>query len=143
MSSYYDNELIVYLEENEINNFTIISQVNSVIELMMKKFHFKNGRICFDSKRILKHIKSNDTNISCDVILFVNELIQENVCNANEKVIYVGDSLTENGYELCLHDLIKVIPYLVNEIPQHHYFLFSDSVKLMYVSFENDIQFGM
>ena len=60
----------------------------------------------------------------------------------NEKIIYIGDSLTENGYEFYVHDLLKIIPYLMNDIPQHHYFVSDDATKLIYVSFENEIYFG-
>ena len=49
---------------------------------------------------------------------------------------------TENGYEFYVHDLLKIIPYLMNDIPQHHYFVSDDATKLIYVSFENEIYFG-
>lgn len=143
MSSYYDNELVLYMELLEIKDVTIFSQTNSIVELMMKNFHFKNGRAYFTGMKNEKYIKSSSSNISVDIISFINELIQENVLKANEKVIYVGDNLTENGYEFYLYDLLKIIPYLVDDIPQHHYFLFSDVTKLMYISFENEIFFGL
>lgn len=142
MSSYYDEELSSYLDTIKMKDFTIISEINSIVELMMKNFHFENGRVCFKSLKNEKYIKSDSSNISKNVVSFINELISEKVCNINEKVIYIGDDLTEYGYEFYLYDLLKVIPYLVNELPQHHYFLFSDRNRLMYVSFENEIQFG-
>lgn len=143
MVSYYDNELISYLNMIEIKDFTIISQMDNIVELMMKNFCFKYGRVYFTGFKNEKYIKSNSSNISTDVVSFINELIQEEICNTNEKIIYIGDDLTKYGYEFYLYDLLKVVPYLVNDIPQHHYFLFSDAAKLMYVSFENEIQFGM
>ncbi|MBD5087481.1 MAG: hypothetical protein HDT30_01525 [Clostridiales bacterium] len=143
MSNYYDNELISFLNINEIKNFTILSQIDSIIELMMRKFQFKYGRVYFNGLKNKKYIKSNTNNISKDVVWFIDELIREDICNANEKIIYIGDALTDYGYEFYLFDLQKVIPYLVDNIPQHHYFLFQDGIKLMYVSFENEIQFGM
>lgn len=143
MSSYYDNELTSYLNSIEIKDFTIISQINSIVELIMKNFRFENGRVFFTGLKNEKYIKSNSSNISTDAVSFINELIQESICNRNERIIYVGDNLTEYGYGFYLYDLLKVIPYLVNDIPQHHYFLFEDATKLVYVSFENEIQFGM
>lgn len=143
MSSYYDNELTLYLNAIEIKDFTIISKINSIVELMMKNFHFENGRVYFTGLKNEKYIKSNSSNISTDAVSFINELIQEGICNRNEKIIYVGDNLTEYGYEFYLYDLVKVMPYLVNDIPQHHYFLFNNATKLVYISFENEIQFGM
>ena len=77
------------------------------------------------------------------ITLNINDLIKEEICNLDEKIIYIGDNLTKFGYEFYLHDLLRVIPYLVDEIPQHHYFLFKDDSKLIYVSFEHNIQFGI
>lgn len=90
-----------------------------------------------------KYCESTQDNISIDVVHFVNELILDNVCEKSERLVYVGDSSTETGYDFYLYDLLKVLPYLVNEIPQHHYFLFKDCKKLICVSFENKIHFGM
>lgn len=56
--------------------------------------------------------------------------------------LYIGDSLTENGYEFYLNDLLKIIPLLIEDIPQHHYFLSQDYTKIIYISFENEIEFG-
>lgn len=143
MSSYYDDEIISYLEMIEMKDFIIISQTNSIVECIMKNFPFKNGRVCFKDMKNEKYTMSNSVNISDDAISFINQLVQEGICNVNDKIIYVGDNLTEYGYEFYLYDVLKIMPYLVNEIPQHHYFLFKDTAKLIFVSFENEIQFGM
>lgn len=143
MNSYYDNELISYLSEVDIRDYKIISQTNSIVELMMKNFCFKYGRAYLKGFKNERYIRSNNNNISKDAILFLNELMRENICNENEKTVYIGDDLTEYGYEFYLYDLLKIIPYLLDDIPQHHYFLFDDASKLLYISFENEIQFGM
>ncbi len=143
MGSYYDNELISYLNKSEIKDFTIIQQTDDIIELMMKNFNFKYGRVDFTGFKNEKYIKSDSNNLATDVVSFINKLIQENICDTSEKIIFIGDYLTEYGYEFYLYDLLKVISYLVNDIPQHHYFLFEDGTKLMFVSFEYQIQFGM
>lgn len=143
MNSYYDNELISYLDGIEFKNYKIIFETNSVVKLMMKNFCFKYGRAYLKGLKNERYIKSNSNNVSSDTVLFLNELIRENICNENEKVIYIGDDLTKYGYEFYLYDLLKIIPYLLNDIPQHHYFLFGNATKLLYISFENQIQFGM
>lgn len=143
MNDYYDEELISYLNSMGMSNFKIISETDNFVELMMNQFRFKYGRVFFTGSKNEKYMKSNMDSISVDVVSFINDLIKEKICNLDEKIIYIGDDLTKQGYELYLYDLLKVIPYLVNEIPQHHYFLFNDASKLIYVSFEHDIQFGM
>lgn len=143
MSNYYDKELIDYLNTMEIRGVKMIFQIDSIIEFMMENFRFKYGRVCFDGYKNKRYIKSSNSDISKDVVLFIDKLIEENICSKNEKIIYIGDNLTDYGYEFYLYDLRNVISYLVDNIPQHHYFLFGDGIKLMYVSFENEIQFGM
>ena len=77
-----------------------------------------------------------------DAVNFIKKLIEEKICSKDDTIIYIGDSLTENGYEFYLNDLLKIVPFLVNEIPQHHYFLSKDFKKIIYISFENEIEFG-
>ena len=139
MSSIYDDELISYLKISKVKGYRIIEEVEEVIEFIMEKFRFQNGRVCLYGNQNERYIESNAENISDDVEHFIEELIEEKICNMNEKVIYIGDSLTENGYELCMSDAVKIVSYLVNEIPQHHYFYFEETNKLIFISFENEI----
>lgn len=74
---------------------------------------------------------------------FIKSLLDNRRCRNDDVVIYMGDSLTNNGYEFCLNDLLKIIPFIVREIPQHHYVLFKDFKKIIYISFENEIKFGV
>lgn len=142
MSNYYDNELLEHLTTIGIEKFTVISTPNNYIESINKNFPFKGGKVDFVGLKNMRYVESDQSSISTDVVHFVSTLIHDDVCRKNERIVYVGDSLTDNGYEFYLYDLLKILPYLVNEIPQHHYFLFNGSMKLIYVSFENEIQFG-
>ncbi len=143
MESYYDNDLISYLKTIGIKDYKIIPQTDDIVELIMKNFNFKYGRVDFTGFKNEKYKESDSSNLATDVVSFINKLIQENICDTSEKIIFIGDDLTKYGYEFYLYDLLKVISYLVNDIPQHHYFLFEDGTKLLFVSFENQIQFGM
>ena len=89
-----------------------------------------------------KFVKSDQRNISLDAADFIKKLIEEKMCSKYDAIIYIGDNLTENGYEFYLNDLLKILPFLINEIPQHHYLLFKDFKKIIYISFENEIEFG-
>lgn len=141
MNSYYDNILIKYVEEQKIN-YTVISNLSYYIENLSKHFLFVGERLDFNNLSNHKFVKSEQRNISFDAVNFINKLIEEKICSKDDAIIYIGDSLTENGYELYLNDLLKIVPFLVNEIPQHHYFLSKDFKKIIYISFENEIEFG-
>ena len=141
MNNFYDNLLIKNVEEQNIN-YTVISNLSYYIENLSKHFLFAGGRIDFSNLNNNKFVKSDQRNISFDAANFIKKLIEEKICSKEDVIIYIGDSLTENGYEFYLNDLLKIIPFLVKEIPQHHYLLSKDFEKIICISFENEIEFG-
>ena len=141
MNSYYDNILIKSVEEQKIN-YTVIANLSYYIENLSKHFLFVGERLDFNNLSNHKFVKSEQRDISFDAVNFIKKLIEEKICSKDDAIIYIGDSLTENGYEFYLNDLLKIVPFLVNEIPQHHYFLSKDFKKIIYISFENEIEFG-
>ena len=141
MNNYYDNILIKSVEEQKIN-YTVISNLSYYIENLSKHFLFVGERLDFNNLSNHKFVKSEQRDISFDAVNFIKKLIEEKICSKDDAIIYIGDSLTENGYEFYLNDLLKIVPFLVNEIPQHHYFLSKDFKKIIYISFENEIEFG-
>ena len=141
MNNYYDNILIKYVEEQKIS-YTVISNLSYYIENLSKLFLFAGGRIDFSNLNNNKFVKSDQRNISFDAANFIKKLIEDKICSKDDVIIYIGDNLTENGYEFYLNDLLKIIPFLVKEIPQHHYLLSKDFEKIICISFENEIEFG-
>ena len=141
MNNYYDNILIKYVEDRKIN-YTVISNISYYIENLSKFFLFIGGRINFSNLNNNKFVKSDQRNISLDSADFIKKLIEEKIYSKDDVIIYIGDSLTENGYEFYLNNLLKIIPFLVKEIPQHHYLLSKDFEKIICISFENEIEFG-
>ena len=112
------------------------------MENLSKHFPFIGSRIDFSSLHNYKLVKSDQGKVSFDVVNFIQKLIEEKIFSKEDEIIYIGDSLTEVGYEFYLKDLLKVIPFIIDEIPQHHYFLSKDFKKIIYISFENEIEFG-
>lgn len=145
MEYYYDNELLIYLKELEIQDFVILppEKEDYILKFMSDNYCFKAGRVYFTGFKHEIYLKSDTDHLPDNVILIFNELLQEGICDINEKIIFIGDSLTHYVYEFHLYDLLKIVSYVMNNIPQHHYFLFSTGDRLMYVSFENEVQFGM
>ena len=141
MNNYYDNILIKYVEEQKIS-YTVISNLSYYIENLSKLFLFAGGRIDFSNLNNNKFVKSDQRNISFDAANFIKKLIEDKICSKDDVIIYIGDNLTENGYEFYLNDLLKIIPFSVKEIPQHHYLLSKDFEKIICISFENEIEFG-
>jgi hypothetical protein len=141
MNNFYDNLLIKNVEEQNIT-YTVISNLSYYMEDLSKHFHFIGSRIDFSSLHNYKLVKSDQGKVSFDVVNFIQKLIEEKIFSKEDEIIYIGDSLTEVGYEFYLKDLVKVIPFIIDEIPQHHYFLSKDFKNIIYISFENEIEFG-
>ena len=143
MNSSYDNSLTKYADDLAINYNKLISDMSYCIENINTHFPFVGGRINFSQLNNTKFIDSDQENISFDAVNFIKSLLDNRICRNDDVVIYMGDSLTNNGYEFCLNDLLKIIPFIVREIPQHHYVLFKGFKKIIYISFENEIKFGV
>jgi len=134
MNNFYDNLLIKNVEEQNIT-YTVISNLSYYMENLSKHFPFIGSRIDFSSLHNYKLVKSDQENVSFDVVNFIQKLIEEKIFSKEDEIIYIG-------YEFYLKDLLKVIPFIIDEIPQHHYFLSKDFKKIIYISFENEIEFG-
>ncbi|MDC1832727.1 hypothetical protein [Bacteroides uniformis] len=142
MNSSYDNSLTEYADELAIN-YKLISDISYCIENINTYFPFVGERINFRLLNNTKFVDSDQEHISFDAVNFIKSLLDKRICRSDDVVIYIGDSLTNNGYEFYLNDLLKIIPFLVSKIPQHHYVLFKDFKKIIYISFENEIRFGV
>ena len=107
-----------------------------------KRQCFKGWETLVSKLNNYKYIKAEQRDVSFEAINLIKGLIEARVYRKDDTIIYIGDSLTENGYEFYLNDLLKIIPLLIENIPQHHYFLSQDYTKIIYISFENEIEFG-
>jgi hypothetical protein len=143
MATTYDNELIEHINEQGIKCDFFISKHQNSVAVMEQNFCFRHGRVDFTGYKNERYVKSTAESLAMDAVRFVDGLVQENICSHNEKITYIGDNLTENEYEFYMRDILKILPFLMNAIPQHHYFLFEGTTRLIFISFENELQFGM
>ena len=141
MNNYYDNILIKSAEEQKIN-YTVIPNLSNYIGNLKKHIPIIGERLELSKLNNYKYIQAEQRDVSFEAINLIKGLIEARVYRKDDTIIYIGDSLTENGYEFYLNDLLKIIPLLIEDIPQHHYFLSQDYTKIIYISFENEIEFG-
>ncbi|MCL1923961.1 MAG: hypothetical protein FWF50_00085 [Defluviitaleaceae bacterium] len=141
INTSYDNDFIEYFKENNIN-FNRVKSQNKIDNILEENFQFDNVKVNFSNLKNETYIKSNNEDISKDTINFVKSLIEKGLCSKFEQLIYIGDNLTNNYYEIYVEDIIRVLPFIL-DTPQHHYFLFNEPIRLILVSFEDEIEFGM
>ena len=99
MNNFYDNLLIKNVEEQNIT-YTVIFKPFLLYGNLSKHFPFIGSRIDFSSLHNYKLVKSDQGKVSFDVVNFIQKLIEEKIFSKEDEIIYIGDSLTEVGYEV-------------------------------------------
>ncbi|EKY21218.1 hypothetical protein [Capnocytophaga sp. oral taxon 326] len=118
--NFYDLELIKILEEhieNEdfqiINSDIYVDKVNANLPFAGSRVYFelldKHQRIFFDENEA--------------VVAFVKSIAMEVGIEPDEKVVYLGDNVLNLTYIFSFKYLDKVIVDILDNIPEHHYFL--------------------
>ncbi|MBI1667294.1 hypothetical protein [Capnocytophaga periodontitidis] len=138
--NFYDLELIKILEEhieNEdfqiINSDIYVDKVNANSPFAGSRVYFelldKHQRIFFDENEA--------------VVAFVKSIAMEVGIEPDEKVVYLGDNVSNLTYIFSFKYLDKVIVDILDNIPEHHYFL-SESMKwILYISYEDCADFAL
>jgi hypothetical protein len=142
MGSYYDNELVHQLRETGIDDYVVLLQPNNIAEIISKNFCLRGNRLDFVGLNHKRYVESSHAKLPVDAVDFVHGLIQDEIFKIIDKVIFIGD-LTLDDYEFCLRDLLKILPYLMENIPQNHYFLLERVGGLIFVSENNELMFGI
>lgn len=138
--SLYDNEIIRNIEKFKLGridknssdyyfdilneNFPVLgTQINwSMVGVFYKKIEYE--KIKLDFYNYVLYIKNN---------FLLKEI--------DEKIIYIGDSLTENAYSFTFEDIIKFWDFVI-DIPQHHYFIHPEGNWCISINMTNDFNFG-
>ncbi|WP_342515118.1 rhs-associated protein [Sporosarcina sp. FSL K6-1522] len=139
--SSYDDELVKDLVLNKLNKCVkVIKNPETYLDLIERKFEFNGSKI--DWLQTNKHYskESNNESLLTDTSLFIAKL-KEKYLNNNVRVIYIGDNLTESGYQFEIKDIEQILVYLL-DIPQHHYFLSIEGDWCLCISYENYLDFG-
>ena len=138
--NFYDLELIKILEEhieNEdfqiINSDIYVDKVNANLPFAGSRVYFelldKHQRIFFDENEA--------------VVAFVKSIAMEAGIAPDEKVVYLGDNLSNLTYIFSFKYLEKVIVDILDNIPEHHYFLSERMKWILYISYEDCAEFAL
>ncbi|MFC2466947.1 MAG: hypothetical protein ACFNUV_03690 [Capnocytophaga endodontalis] len=138
--NFYDLELIKILEEhieNEdfqiINSDIYVDKVNANLPFAGSRVYFelldKHQRIFFDENEA--------------VVAFVKSIAMEVGIEPDEKVVYLGDNVSNLTYIFSFKYLDKVIVDILDNIPEHHYFLSQDMKWILYISYEDCAEFAL
>ena len=138
--NFYDLELIKILEEHiEDGDYQIITsdiyvdKVNANLPFVGSRVNFelldKYQRIFFDKNK--------------SVVAFVKSIAMEAGIAPDEKVVYLGDNVSNLTYIFSFKYLEKVIVDILDNIPEHHYFLSERMKWILYISYEDCAEFAL
>ena len=138
--NFYDLELIKILEEHiENEDFQIISS-DIYVDKVNANLPFKGSRVDFE---LLDEYQRMFFDENEAVVAFVKNIAMEAGITPDEKVVYLGDNVSNLTYIFSFKYLEKVIVDILDNIPEHHYFL-SESMKwILYISYEDCADFAL
>ena len=136
----YDKEVIRILREYiKDENFQIIES-DIYFDRINAQLPFIGSRINFG---LLSESKEMSFSEKEEVVTFINDIATQIGIVLDETIVYLGDSLTNLTYSFPFKYLGKIIVDILDNIPQHHYFLSQSMKWIMYISFDNCVEFGL
>ncbi|MEK4846067.1 rhs-associated protein [Bacillus sp. FSL W8-0183] len=137
----YDEDLIKDLELKDLLNCVKVNKDPEIyLDLLEQKFEFDGSKIDWLQTKNHYSMNSNNESLLPDALLFITEL-KEKYLDNNLQVIYIGDNLTEFGYQFELKHIEELLAYFL-DVPQHHYFISLEGDWCMCISYENYLDFG-
>lgn len=138
--NFYDLELIKILEEHiEDRDFQIISS-DIYVDKVNANLPFKGSRVDFE---LLDEYQRMFFDENEAVVAFVKNIAMEAGIAPDEKVVYLGDNVSNLTYIFSFKYLEKVIVDILDNIPEHHYFLSERMKWILYISYEDCAEFAL
>ena len=138
--NFYDLELIKILEEHiEDGDFQIISS-DIYVDKVNANLPFAGSRVDFE---LLDEYQRMFFDENEALVAFVKNIAMEAGIAPDEKVVYLGDNVSNLTYIFSFEYLDKVIVDILDNIPEHHYFLSQDMKWILYISYEDCAEFAL
>lgn len=138
--NFYDLELIKILEEHiEDGDFQIISS-DIYVDKVNANLPFKGSRVDFE---LLDEYQRMFFDKNEAIVAFVKSIAMEAGIAPDEKVVYLGDNVSNLTYIFSFKYLEKVIVDILDNIPEHHYFLSERMKWILYISYEDCAEFAL
>ena len=138
--NFYDLELIKILEEHiEDRDFQIISS-DIYVDKVNANLPFAGSRVDFE---LLDEYQRMFFDENETVVAFVKNIAMEAGIAPDEKVVYLGDNVSNLTYIFSFKYLEKVIVDILDNIPEHHYFLSERMKWILYISYEDCAEFAL
>lgn len=143
MKTKYDNEILVEFENEILEDVIKVHEnIDDFINQLEQNYPMGFNGIDWDKRKPLFLINFRSEAILLEKIddefLKISQAFPEML---NEKIVVIGDNLTELGYEINFKDFIRLKKIFLS-IPQHLYLWFPKIKKCINITFENELIFG-
>ena len=138
--NFYDLELIKILEEHIENGDFQIIESNIYVDKVNANLPFAGSRVNFELLDEYQRIFFDDYET---LVPFIRDIATKVSIKPDEKVVYMGDNVSNLTYIFSFEYLDKVIVDIVDNIPEHHYFLSQDMKWILYISYEDCAEFAL
>jgi hypothetical protein len=142
MGTNYDKELLIELKSEINDNITVHPNIDNFLKDIKINYPMGFSGIDWNKKKPLFFVDFDSEE------LLLEKIDDEfsNILNTfpellNEKLIFIGDNLTELGYEVSFKDFIRLKKIFLS-IPQHIYLWFPKIKKCINITFENELIYG-
>ena len=138
--NFYDLELIKILEEHIENGDFQIIESNIYVDKVNANLPFAGSRVDFEQLEEYQRIFFDDYET---LVPFIRDIATKIGIKPDEKVVYMGDNVSNLTYIFSFEYLDKVIVDILDNIPEHHYFLSQDIKWILYISYEDCAEFAL
>ena len=138
--NFYDLELIKILEEHIENGDFQIIESNIYVDKVNANLPFKCSRVNFEQLEEYQRIFFDNYET---LVPFIKDIATKIGIKPDEKVVYMGDNVSNLTYIFSFEYLDKVIVDILDNIPEHHYFLSQDMKWILYISYEDCAEFAL
>ena len=138
--NFYDLELIKILEKHIENGDFQIIESNIYVDKVNANLPFKGSRVNFEQLDEYQRMYFDDYET---LVPFIRDIATKIGIKPDERMVYVGDNVSNLTYIFSFEYLDKVIVDIVDNIPEHHYFLSQDMKWILYISYEDCAEFAL
>ena len=138
--NFYDLELIKILEEHIENGDFQIIESNIYVDKVNANLPFRGSRVNFEQLDEYQRMYFDDYET---LVPFIKDIATKVGIKPYEKVVYMGDNVSNLTYIFSFEYLDKVIVDILDNIPEHHYFLSQDMKWILYISYEDCAEFAL
>ncbi|WP_255461746.1 type IV secretion protein Rhs [Pantoea sp. EKM101V] len=123
----------------------IINEWEPVADLLSDSFNWKGSKIDWKSLKlhVEKPIDFKSTQIEKDVEEFIEESGLYNFISSGVGIFYINDSSLDFAVSFDSKTFMSFVIYVINNIPQHHYFFDKEAKWCFAITAEGYLDFGI